>query len=194
MPGPISYEAENDMASTYADDFDSIQDALVENQHLRHLVLGLVETEAVPERVTEGGDRLGALRKILTGLASGVIDLDEAILRTERNLPRQGSPYASDDRVFAEGWAEQLVRTQFSRFYNQAVLKQILALGGTECFVPHSSSEPPDSSCSQLLAGRVHDAQLLLDSMIREYRDGAFSKELKIPNHPHCTHVVRPVQ
>ena len=96
--------------------------------------------------------------------------------------------------MFASGWAERLVRTQFSRFYNQAVLQQLTAHGDTECFVPHSASEQASSQCSQLLAGRTHNVQGLLTLLADSYALGQFSKTPKIPDHPHCTHVVRPAQ
>ena len=147
----------------------------------------------MPGKVTEGGGRLDAFRSILLDLANGDATLDEAILRTQRDLPRHGSPHNGNNRVFPEGWAERLVRIQFSRFYNQAVLEQLRDEGAQSCFVPHSSAEDASSPCTQALAGANQSVAMLYQRLVDSYRNGKFSREPKIPNHPHCTHVVRPI-
>jgi hypothetical protein len=79
------------------------------------------------------------------------------------------------------------------RYYNQAVLEALSKAGDTRCFVPHSRDEKGDSLCSQDLAGAEHDVKPLLDRLIDQYERGNWSKDVvKIPGHPHCTHVVRP--
>jgi hypothetical protein len=67
----------------------------------------------------------------------------------------------------------------------------ILNAGETRCFAGHSSEEEASSPCSQI-AGEHHDAKLLYESLLRQYRQVDWiSKEILIPNHPHCTHTVR---
>jgi hypothetical protein len=43
--------------------------------------------------------------------------------------------------------------------------------------------EDPDSPCSQGLAGANQDLPTLYDRLVSSYRDGKFSKDLKIPHH-----------
>ena len=84
------------------------------------------------------------------------------------------------------------MRTQFSRFYNQAVLEELRARGETECFVAHSSAEASDSPCSTLLAGNHHPIAVLHERLLANHSRGQWDQSLKVPNHPHCTHVVSP--
>lgn len=180
MPGP------------YAREFSEITAILAANAELRAAVDALAATEPMPGKVTEGGDRLLRFRPVLRDLIAGRISLDQAYQRTGQQLPRSGSPHARDNRVFAGGWEERLVRTQLSRCYNQAAIEALLAEGHAQGFVPHSSAEKPDSQCSRQLAGANHDLVILRDRLIQSYREGNWSKEPKIPEHPHCTHVITP--
>ena len=180
------------MTTPYAEDFGQIAAALAENHDLREAVDTLAADEPMPGKVTEGGERLATFRRILRDLVSGHIDLREAYRRTEEELPREDSPYAHDNRVFPHDWGERLVRTQLSRCYNQAVMEELLAAGETTCHVPRSQAESIESRCSQELAGGNYDLQVLYDRLIQSYRDGQWSGEVKIPNHPHCTHTVTP--
>ncbi|MFV8951635.1 hypothetical protein [Serratia fonticola] len=177
----------------YASDFQEIPDALHNNQPLRDSVLALIKSKKIAGKVTEGEDRLAKFKQILTDLVKGEITVDKAISLTEVTIPRLGSIHAGSNQVFATGWAERLVRTQFSRFYNQAVLESEVAKGNTECFVPPSKQEQPTSQCSQNLAGRSHDISHLLKLLVASYEDGKWDKTPKIPDHPHCTHVVKPI-
>jgi hypothetical protein len=177
----------------YASDFQEIPEALRNNSSLKDSVLSLVQSKKIAGKATEGGDRLEKFKQILTDLVNDKITLDKAISLTESAIPRHGSIHAGSNHVFASGWAERLVRTQFSRFYNQAVLESEVAKGNTECFVPPSSQEQPSSQCSQSLAGRSHDISHLLKLLVSSYEDGQWDKTPKIPDHPHCTHVVKPI-
>lgn len=181
------------MSDLYANDFTEISDVLSENTELRAAVLSLIDDQPIPAKVMEGGDRLEKFRAIMKSLVQGEIDLTEAYRRTEIDLSRQVSVYSGNNRVFCKNWAERHVRTQFSRFYNQAVMEKLLADGHTQCFVPHSSAERPDSPCSLKLAGGIHDLKTLYDWLVRSYVEGKWIQEVKIPDHPHCTHVVVPV-
>lgn len=162
------------------------------NENLREAILNLIGAEPMPGKVTEGGDRLETFRQTLTDLTNGEIELKEAYVRTERELPRYDSPHSDNNKVFPDGWAERLVRIQFSRMYNQAVLEQLRDDGIKDCFVPHSDFEKADSRCTLELAGSEQSVSVLYQRLIDSYRDGQFSRHAKIPNHPHCTHVVRP--
>ena len=112
----------------------------------------------------------------------------------ETQLPPTGSSYGTDRRVFPNGWAERLIRTQYSRFYNQAVLGHLEDAGQKRCFVPRSKSQDDGSKCSIDFAGRAHDVSELRQNMASAYAEGKFVEGMKkIPEHPHCTHVVRPI-
>lgn len=178
----------------YANDFAEIPAALANNQPLRETMLSLIASEPIPGKVTEGGSRTETFRVIAQELALGTINVHQAIRRVEIELPRHASRHADNNRVFADGWAERLVRTQCSRFYNQAVLEQLLSRGDRECYVPHSASEDPGSQCSQVLAGRTHSVRDLHSLLIGSYSQGQWTSSPKIPDHPHCTHVVVPIQ
>jgi hypothetical protein len=137
------------MQPPYANEFSEIATVLATNDGLRSTVDALAATEPMPGKVTEGGQRLGQFRVILRDLIAGRISLGQAYCRVSQELPRSQSTHAGDNRVFATGWEERLVRTQLSRCYNQAVLEGLSADGHKLCFVPHSSAEKPDSRCSQ---------------------------------------------
>jgi hypothetical protein len=180
------------MNGPFASEFAGIPDALAENASIREKALQLVLSDPIPGKATEGGERLDVFRTILADLINGEMMLADAISQVEQQLPLDGSIHAGNNRVFSSKWAERLVRTQFSRFYNQAVIEVLRSAGHTECFVPHSGAEAEDSPCSIALAGGTHSLELLHDRLTASYRDGQWSQDVKIPNHPHCTHVVRP--
>ena len=141
------------MADSYASDFTEIPATLAVNAELRSSVERLVKQEPIPGKVLEGGNRLDAFRSILLDLIVGRVDLHEAYRRTGRDLPRTSSPYSRSNLVFAEGWEERLVRTQLSRFYNQAVMEKLRAAGHDKCFVAHSTDEDVNSRCSRVSGG-----------------------------------------
>lgn len=178
--------------SLYASEFSEIPQALSKNDPLRVAMQALIASEPMPGKVTEGAARLAAFRKVLRDLTAGTIDLQGAIARTEIDLSRASSPYSSDNRVFPTGWSERLVRTQLSRFYNQTVMDLLQSKGQTRCFVPHNNSEAASSPCSAVLAGKDHAVADLRALLVGSYSQGVWSTSPKIPNHPHCTHVVTP--
>jgi hypothetical protein len=178
------------MPDILANDFTEISSVLSQNDELRSRVLALIGNQPMAAKVTEGGDRLEKFRIILTDLVNNRISLTEAFGRTEVELSRQTSVHGGNNKVFADGWAERQVRTQFSRFYNQAVMEKLQTEGETQCFVPHSSAEDFNSPCSTHLAGSTHDLETLYNRLVESYAKGNWTKEVRIPNHPHCTHVV----
>ncbi|HGY9596900.1 MULTISPECIES: hypothetical protein [Vibrio harveyi group] len=182
------------MPVRYAEDFYQIQESLANNSSLRRKTLDLVQYESIAGKVTSGGDRLVDFREVLIDFFDLRVDLNTAIADTENRLPRHQSMFSGDNRVFASGWAERLVRTQVSRFYNQAVLETIIECGSDDCFVNHSASEQDSSKCSQQLAGSTHSAKVMLERLKSSYGDGDWNRELKLPDHPHCTHTFCPVQ
>ncbi|HHG0423561.1 TPA: hypothetical protein ACPTCW_000123 [Yersinia enterocolitica] len=178
----------------FASEFSEIPEALRNNPPLKERVLLLINQKPIVGKVTEGGNRLEAFRKVLASFVNGEIDFNKALTEVETAIPRYTSIHSGDNRVFASGWPERLLRTQLSRFYNQAVMEEELGKGNTECFVPPSSAEKTSSACSQFLAGKVHDISHLHQLLISSYENGDFSnKGPKIPDHPHCTHVVKPL-
>lgn len=182
------------MPDVYASEFSDIPFALANNAALRDRVVGLVAQESMPGKATEGPGRLATFRALLSRLTTGELTLPAAVEEVERTMPPQSSPHGGNARVFPSGWAERLVRTQMSRFYNQAVLAMLLARGDARVFVPHSSGEGAESKCTKLLAGQAHDARELHDRLVRAYGQGDWSVGVKVPDHPHCTHVVTPIE
>lgn len=178
---------------TYASEFSEIPQALHNNPTLKNYMLSLISDKKISGKALEGGDRLEKFRLILAKLTKGELLLNEAVRTVETQLSRHTSIHAGSNSVFASNWAERLVRTQFSRFYNQAVLETEVKKGNSECFVPPSSQEQASSQCSQILAGRSHDISHLLKLLVTSYEDGNWDKTPKIPDHPHCTHVVKPL-
>lgn len=177
----------------FAHEFDDIPEALSLNAPIRYRFLRLVQTDPIVAKVTQEADRLGAFRSILLEFGEGQTSLSQAIASTQQRLDPTSSAYSSDKRVFAKGWSERHVRTQVSRFYNQAVLESLNESGCETCFVPPSSREKPDSPCTLAYAGKLLEVRLLYDLLTMSYREGNWaSGQIKIPDHPHCTHVVRP--
>lgn len=181
------------MSFSYASNFFEISTTLIQNQPIREAMLALIADQPIVGKATEGGNRLENFRTILKNLTTGAIDIPHAIQRIKSELPSCTSVHSNNNRVFANGWAERLVYVQFSRFYNQAVLEQLASKGISQCLVPHSDFEKADSQCSIKLAGNTHSVRNLLDLLIASYGLGQFSKEPKIPDHPHCSHVVKPL-
>jgi len=182
------------MNKVYAKEFSEIPQTLLLNEELRSSVIKLIDEQPMAGKVTEGADRLNRFRKILKTFAVGELGLVEAYRTTSAEIPRHLSSYSANNNVFCDRWAERLVRTQYSRFYNQAVLEQLIAEGHSECFIHHSSEEAENSKCSQYLAGRAHDPHILHHRLINAYANGAWNKELKLPDHPYCSHVVAPIE
>ena len=178
---------------SYAKEFSEIIETVKNNPQLLKRIVSLIATESIPGKVLEGEGRVDSFRVILSDYFEGKYNVNETISEVEFRLPRQYSAYESDNKVFPKGWAERLTRTHVSSFYNQAVLIEIIESGGSECFVAHSSSEGADSKCSQQLAGSRHSASVLLDKLVSSYRNGNWDRDVKIPDHPHCTHTVQPV-
>lgn len=181
------------MEFMYANDYTQIPTALAHNQALARRTIALIDSQPIPAKALEGPGRMERFREILRELALGRLNQFQAIRRTSQKLSRHQSPHASSNHVFATGWDERLIRTQLSRFYNQAVLEELAELGASRCFVPHSSAEDPATPCSRELAGRTHEVENLLSLLVKSYAQAHWSQDPKIPNHPHCTHVVRPV-
>ena len=180
-------------ARVFAREFSEIPAVLSQNTDLRDGIYALVASEPIEGKMTEGGTRLVRFREIMERLVSGEIDLAEAVHRTGVHLASDDSPHRWSRRVFPKGWAERLVRTQYSRFYNQGVLGTLLAQGAAHCFVPHSSAEDPGSPCSVHMAGREHDVRSLYDGLVAAYGQGLWDQQHKIPDHHYCTHVVVPL-
>jgi hypothetical protein len=77
--------------------------------------------------------------------------------------------------------------------YNRAVLEHLKAGEEAMCFVPHSREEDRGSACTRQIAGREHSVDALLANLIAGFENEDWSARLRIPHHPHCSHVVRPV-
>lgn len=148
---------------------------------------------SVPGKATDGGDRWRKFAGILEDHFCGKISFADSIAKIARDLPRSSSSHRDSNRVFANGWEERLIRTQLSRLYNQSVLEILLQRGDEECFVPHSSAEDVTTRCSSEAAGRNHSTKTMYKNLVDSYIDGNWNDLLKIPHHPHCTHVIHPI-
>lgn len=177
----------------WANEFRDIPEALKENPALREKMLHLICSRGMVGKVTEEDSRLAIFRSVLCSVVSGKISIAEAYVEVERECPEHSSSHRGNRKVFCQGWAKRHVRTQFSRFYNEAVIELLIEMGHTEGFVPHSSDEHEDSKCSSELAGKRHSLSLLKERLANAYKYGIRGPELKIPEHPHCSHVVRPI-
>ena len=189
----INTHTERKINMTYASEFNDISNAVKDNEALRLRIINLVDSEPILEEALEGDGRIDKFKTIILNFFAGDIGINDAIKDVEFRLPRSYSPHKNNNRVFPQGWAERLVRTSISCFYNQAVLTEIIESGQTECFVAHSSSEDFDSKCSEQLADNRHNASTLLERLVDSYRKGNWGKDVKVPDNPHCTHTVQPV-
>lgn len=176
----------------YAQHFYEIPEVVEQNDELRNRILELISNEPIPGKVTEGGTRVQSTRNILTRFFEGEVSVEESIDLVSEEIPRRESQYSHDNRVFPDNWDERLIRTQISRFYNQAVLESLAERGQEECFIPSSDYEDLDSPCTIQLAGSTAPVDTLLNRLHRSYREGEWHDEVMVPNHPHCTHTVTP--
>jgi len=183
------------MVDKFANDFFEILDVLSREQELKNKVVSLMNERPIHGQSTEEPERLAAFRGILVKLVKGEISsLEKAYAAVESELPRNTSKYSGNNSVFPQNWGERLVRIQLSRFYNQAVFEILQESSKANCFVPHSSHEDSSTPCSQHLAGKEHEIKLLHERLIKNYDEGNYDTTLKIPNHPQCTHVVKPIE
>ena len=179
------------MDGKYAKDFSEILSVLSENEELKSEVVELIKTKSIHGKATEEPQRKAIFREVLIDVVNGKLStLESAYRATEERLSIIDSIYGWDRKVFASGWAERHVRTQLSRFYNQAVMERLIQDGKQECFIHHSSLEDSSTQCSIILAGKKHLVKELYERLIKNYENGNWDKEVKIPDHPHCTHVV----
>lgn len=182
------------MSNTYAKEFAEISEALTANTKLQEAMLLLVGNQPIAGKVIEGANRLSVFREILQRLISGEISFLQANREVENNISSLTSIHAHNVKVFPSRWAERLLRTQYSRFYSQTVLEKLLDNGETDCYIAHSSEESVASNCSRFLAGYNHDAGQMHSRLISAYGQGIWDKSLKVPDHPHCSHVISPAQ
>lgn len=177
----------------YANDFFEIPEAVAVNNALRTKIEYLISTRPILGKALEGANREEKFRNILLQVLAGKLSLDDSYIFTEQAIPASDSPHFGNNKVFSSGWGERLIRIQLSRFYNQAILEDLQSHNITECFIPHSDQEASDSNCTIELAGKNANVSSLLTLLIDSYEKGNYNRELKIPNHPHCTHVIRPL-
>ena len=176
--------------ATYCSEIPS---ALSDNDEVRSHSLELIAKEPLMAKSLEGGTRKDDFRDILAEFNRDAIDRDTAEKRVLQELPASESPHRGNSHVFNNQWAERLIRSQVSRFYNQAVLEVLEEQGHSECFVPHSPSEDRDSDCTIQLAGGTHSVSDLLRFLYSQQRQRNWNDGVTIPGHANCTHTVVPV-
>jgi hypothetical protein len=177
----------------WAHGFYEIQDTVNANSGLRDRVLDLVDDDPIHGKALQGSGRTQSLRDILGEFFEGQLQLEESFRVVSMELPQEESPHARDNRTFARGWDERLMRTQASRFYNQAVLHTLTENGEKMCFIPHSDEEDRDSPCTLRLAGGEAEVDVMLDRLERAFQEEDYHGLVKIPEHPHCTHTIVPL-
>lgn len=178
------------MSNVFANQFRDIAATFRIREDLRSSALGLIDSQPILGKAIDGSGRDVIFKAILKQLVLGDLTLEQAYKHTEVSLPRRDSIHSEDNRVFPSGWGERLVRVQYSRFYNQATIEHLIAQKYTHGFIPHSIDEDSDSKCSVAMAGRSHLLSTLHQRLISAYAKGLYSEDVKIPHHPHCTHVV----
>lgn len=176
----------------YANEFNEILPCLKNNSELRQKAVELIQTKPITGKSIEEDNRVNKFREILVELIEGnIASLEESYAIVESEIPRNESRYFSDNRVFSNGWSERLIRTQLSRFYNQTILEDLKDKGEEECFVPASSSHNLSSRCA-IIQNKNYKVDELLQNLVKNYENEQYDKSIKIPEHPHCSHVVKP--
>jgi len=183
------------LSEVFATDFYEIIPALSKNSELKGKVLSLIESRPVMGKAIEEENRKIKFREILKKLVEGEItDLKSAEAQVQVKISRNTSKYSSNNKIFSQDWAERLVRTQLSIFYNQAVMEIIINSGKEECFIPHSAYEDYNSFCTTKMAGKKHKVKELYNKLIDVYENENYDRRaITIPQHPNCTHVIRPI-
>ncbi len=162
---------------------------------IKSIVIELIKTKNISGKITEEQTRKKKFRIILEQLISGEIPtLESGYTKVATDIPESTSKYEGNRRIFSRDWAERHVRTQLSRFYNQAIMIFLIKSGEKKCFVPHSPTEDVNSICTIYIAGKEHEIKLMCNKLIEIYENEKWDdKPLIIPQHPNCTHVVCPI-
>ena len=178
----------------WATDFSDILPTLAVRPDLRAAMHACSSSLPAPGKALEGPGRLASFRTIIADVIDAQVSLEASYRVVEEALQEEDSPYAGNRRVFASGWPQRLVRTRLSVLYNHVALDAVVKNGDVECRIEHSSAEDAASPCSRLLAGKQHNARHLFDRLVDTHIKGNFSStDPKLPDHPHCTHVARPI-
>ena len=171
------------MGEIWASHFQEILPTLKERGDLRNLMVGLILDEPIIAKGVSSPGQLERFRDIMVELAKGETDIHGSVKRAEQDF---ALPVGEDNG------AEALVRLQFSRFYNQAVMALLMDNGVSRAFVPRCPGENPTSSCCRELAGKGHAIQDLYDRLVDRYARGKEETGAVVPGHPFCSHVVKP--
>ena len=184
------------MNDKYATNFYEILTALANNDEIKSIVIELIKKKHIVGKITEEQVRKKKFRIILEQLVNGEIHtLESGYNKVAINIPESTSKYEGNRRVFSRDWAERHVRTQLSRFYNQAILIFLIKAGEKKCFVPHSPTEDISSICTIYMAGKEHEIKPIYNKLIEIYENEKWDDNPRvIPQHPNCTHVICPVK
>lgn len=177
------------MFEPWASEFADIPRVLAARPELRDAMLKLIKERPIAAKTAQGG--VPTLRGLLASVVEGSLGIEAAGQAAQQRIPRQG-PHAADNKLFHKSWGKSLVKTEFSRFYNQAALEAMLAAGSATCTIAHSRSEERGGACASLV-GRSFGTRALLDNLVAVYEQGREVEGPKVPNHPNCSHVARPV-
>jgi len=143
------------LKDNYAEDFYEIIEALRLNKSILQDVKELIVDKQIAAKALEGGNRKQKFKEILLELVNGEISLGASYVLVEKKLGEEISIHQGNKRVFSDGWGERLIRTNLSKFYNQAVLLEIIESGERVCFIPYSKYEDPESPCTAIAGKKM---------------------------------------
>lgn len=181
------------MQTKWANEFNEIFKVLPERNDIKEEMFRHIAFEPILGKAVEEKNRNERFKKILLDGIDKNLDFNDIHVNVKKKLGYLDSKYKENHRVFSQGWEARLLRTQISVFYNCSVLSLLKKEGQTQCFIPHSQSEERGTNCSKN-AGKSHKIETLLYNLKDIYFKGNWdNKNFKLPDHPNCTHVVKPI-
>lgn len=175
----------------YASEFSEILTALTNNLELRARVLVMIQTKPLCCPVIEEEERAKEFRSVLMDLVNGeILDLEFSYEKLKEKIPQESSKYKNNAEIFQDKWNENVIRLHLSRFYNHAVLEELKENKKEECVIPEASVK------SDCVLGQNHKYNVLelMENLVNYYDLGHKETILKIPEHPRCPHVVKPIE
>ena len=62
-----------------------------------------------------------------------------------------------------------------------------------ECFIPTSNSVNLSPKCA-IIQNNNYKVKELLQNLVNNYDLGEYDSSIKIPEHPYCSHVIKPIE
>jgi len=172
------------MNEFWANHFDEIPMTLEARSDIREAMAVLIVKEPIHAKEINDEEQLRKFRGILIRLTMGEITFEDAEVDVKEAL----LPLIETE----SNWAKALLWVQYSRFYNQTVLDLLRSRGQSRVLVPQVPEEGQNVKCNMDLGGKGHSITMLYDRLVDAYTYGKEVDGSFIPNHPFCTHVVKP--